>query len=229
MRNDNAKNCPVCGVKVKKSNLQGHLKRVHNINKNPETRVERSTNQYGKRAELRKELVMEKRRKQDILFVIFIIIFAVVGIGGYLFYSNMSNSNENSDNVADIEPEPVEDGYVITENNEVQIATSKIDDGKAHFYTYDTNGVQVRFFVLKSSDGVLRAAFDTCDTCYREKKGYRQEGDDMVCNNCGLKFASIRINEQKGGCNPAPLDRRVDSENLYININDIKAGSWYFE
>jgi uncharacterized membrane protein len=129
----------------------------------------------------------------------------------------------------DIGPEPVEDGYVITENNEVQIATSKIDDGKAHFYTYDSNGVQVRFFVLKSSDGVLRAAFDTCDTCYREKKGYRQEGDDMVCNNCGLKFASNRINEQKGGCNPAPLDRRVEGDNLYININDIKGGSWYFE
>ena len=29
----------------------------------------------------------------------------------------------------------------------------------------------------------------------------------MVCNNCGQKFSSDLINEIKGGCNPAPLER----------------------
>ena len=50
----------------------------------------------------------------------------------------------------------------------------------------------------------------------------------MVCNNCGLKFASVKINEQKGGCNPAPLDRTIDGSDVVIDIDDIEAGRWYF-
>jgi uncharacterized membrane protein len=51
----------------------------------------------------------------------------------------------------------------------------------------------------------------------------------MVCNNCGLKFDSNNINEVKGGCNPAPLGRQVDGDELVINIDDIENGRWYFE
>jgi hypothetical protein len=46
---------------------------------------------------------------------------------------------------------------------------------------------------MKSADGVIRAAYDACDVCYRERKGYHQEGDDMVCNNCGRHFPSTSI------------------------------------
>ncbi len=81
---------------------------------------------------------------------------------------------------------------------------------------------------MKSSDGVMRAAFDACDVCFREKKGYRQEGDVMVCNNCGQRFPSTKINVLKGGCNPAPLGRTVQGDSLVINASDIEQGGWYF-
>lgn len=42
-----------------------------------------------------------------------------------------------------------------------------------------------------------------------------------------MKFASNRINDVKGGCNPAPLKRRIDDKNLVIEMNDINANSWY--
>lgn len=100
-------------------------------------------------------------------------------------------------------------------------------DGQAHHYTY--HGTKpINFFILKSSDGVVRAAFDACDVCFREKKGYRQEGDNMVCNNCGQRFPSVRINEIKGGCNPAPLNRRIEGEYLVLEAADIEAGVNYF-
>jgi uncharacterized membrane protein len=86
----------------------------------------------------------------------------------------------------------------------------------------------VRYFVLKSSDGVLRAAFDACDVCWPENKGYFQRGDYMVCRNCGRKFASIKVNEVKGGCNPAPLERSVVGEKLVIQMKDIELGKRYF-
>jgi hypothetical protein len=113
------------------------------------------------------------------------------------------------------------------EAGEVKIPVSEVSDGKAHFYTYKGRR-DVNFFVLQSSDGIIRAAFDACDVCYRERKGYHQEGDLMVCNNCGQVFPSVKINVLKGGCNPAPLDRAVQGEFLVMKTTDIEAGGFYF-
>jgi len=109
----------------------------------------------------------------------------------------------------------------------VKIPISEVDDGHAHFYSYN-GSKKINFFVLKSSDGVIRAAFDACDVCYGAKKGYRQEGDVMVCNNCGQRFPSVKINEIKGGCNPAPLNRRVDGNYLILSPQDVETGAFYF-
>ncbi|MGE4497837.1 MAG: Fe-S-containing protein [Deferribacterales bacterium] len=114
------------------------------------------------------------------------------------------------------------------QNGVVKIALKDVNDGKAHYYYTKINGKDVKYFILKSSDGVIRAAFDACDVCYREKKGYSQQGDFMVCNNCGMKFHSMRINEVKGGCNPSPLTRTTDKEFVYLKTTDIASGAMYF-
>jgi uncharacterized membrane protein len=75
---------------------------------------------------------------------------------------------------------------------------------------------------------VVRAAFNACDVCFPAKKGYRQEGDEMVCNNCGSRFPANQINEVRGGCNPSPLDRAVDGDMLIIRVKDILRGLDYF-
>ena len=51
----------------------------------------------------------------------------------------------------------------------------------------------------------------------------------MVCRNCGRRFASVKVNEVKGGCNPAPLKREVLGENLVIQVKDILEGRQYFD
>lgn len=100
---------------------------------------------------------------------------------------------------------------------------------KAKFFDYTlTDNKQLRFFVLKSSDGVYRAALDACDTCYHAKKGYHQEGDDMICNNCGLHFHSAKINEVHGGCNPVGLPRMVEGDSLVIKASDLESRRQYF-
>jgi uncharacterized membrane protein len=122
------------------------------------------------------------------------------------------------------------DGFasVKSQGGEVRIDISQVDDGAAHYFNLATDKGEIKFFVVKSIDGMVRAAFDACDVCYKSKKGYRQEGDQMVCNNCNQRFRSDLINEVKGGCNPAPLARRIDKGQLVINERDILAGSWYF-
>ncbi len=110
----------------------------------------------------------------------------------------------------------------------VYIPIKDVNDGKAHYFkTKADDGQMVDFFLVKSGDGVVRAAIDSCDVCYRSGKGYIQDGDVMVCTNCGRRFATDRINEVKGGCNPAPLKRTVDGDNLVISMDDINANAWY--
>jgi uncharacterized membrane protein len=74
----------------------------------------------------------------------------------------------------------------------------------------------------------VRAAFNACDVCFASRKGYRQEGDEMVCNNCGNRFPSNQINEVRGGCNPSPLTRTLDGDTLVILVDDIAEGLRYF-
>ena len=103
-------------------------------------------------------------------------------------------------------------------------------DGKARHFTHKTeDGVTIRYFIIRSSDGVIRAAFDACDVCWPENKGYSQKIDFMVCKNCGKQFPSARINEVSGGCNPAPLQRKVENGNVIIQVSDILQGKRYFD
>ena len=51
----------------------------------------------------------------------------------------------------------------------------------------------------------------------------------MICRNCGRKFASVKVNEVKGGCNPAPLNRKVEDGKVVLQINDILSGKQYFD
>lgn len=117
---------------------------------------------------------------------------------------------------------------VEAENGIVTIPVEDVDDGEAHYYAFKKDGHEVKFFLIRSNDGVIRAAFDACDVCFREKKGYDQDGEFMVCNNCGMRFHSSRINEVKGGCNPSPLDRENDGTNIRIKESSIMSGRGYF-
>lgn len=113
----------------------------------------------------------------------------------------------------------------------VTFPVERFRDGKARHYQYKTNdGITIKYFIIKSSDGVIRAAFDACDVCWPAGKGYYQQGDFMVCRNCGRRFASVLVNEVKGGCNPAPLPRHVVDGRLVIKVKDIvEEGRKYFD
>jgi len=114
--------------------------------------------------------------------------------------------------------------------NDVTYPASQFSDGKAKYFTYKTpEGITIKYFIIKSPDGVIRAAFDACDVCWPEGKGYAQKGDFMVCRNCGKQFHTNRINEVSGGCNPAPLTRKLENGQVVIKPEDIVKGKRYFD
>lgn len=112
---------------------------------------------------------------------------------------------------------------------EVTYPVKSFQNGKAQFFQYKTDdGITIKYFVLKSSDGVIRAAFDACDVCWPEGKGYFQKDDTMVCRNCGRRFVSVKINVVTGGCNPGALNREVVGDQVVIKVKDILEGKRYF-
>jgi uncharacterized membrane protein len=117
-----------------------------------------------------------------------------------------------------------------TSEDRITYPVKKFDDGKAKHFQYKIpGGITVKYFILKSSDGVVRAAFDACDVCWPAGKGYYQDGDVMVCRNCGRRFQSVKVNEVKGGCNPAPLKREVVGDQLVVQLGDLVEGKQYFD
>jgi uncharacterized membrane protein len=44
-----------------------------------------------------------------------------------------------------------------------------------------------------------------------------------------MRFHSAKVNEVKGGCNPAPLERRVENGKLLIRVSDLNEGKAYFD
>lgn len=113
-------------------------------------------------------------------------------------------------------------------NGAATIPLAALADGKARHYQARVEGGTVRFFLVRDRAGGVRAAFDACDVCWRAGKGYRQEGDAMLCVNCGQAFPIARIGVEQGGCNPAPLAFFADGSAVTLKAADLAAGLRYF-
>ncbi len=111
----------------------------------------------------------------------------------------------------------------------VTIPVAKLADGKARFYKFEDGDKEITFFAVKAADGSYKTAFDACDSCYKSKKGYEQQGDKMNCNNCNQKFAINRLGPNaSGGCNPGYLPHQVNGGTISIKADDLKGGARYF-
>ncbi len=89
------------------------------------------------------------------------------------------------------------------------------------FYPYKADGTKMEVLAVKASDGTIRTAFNTCQVCYDSGRGYyKQEGDTLVCQNCGNVFAMDQVEKIKGGCNPVPiLDENKTEDGTNITIS----------
>ena len=173
--------------------------------------------------ETKKAIVLNssKTNKAPLIIAVVVAIAVAGGLGLFLFPGGSTPSPD----VAGSTP-----GAPVIDNGRLTYAVSLFADGKARHFKYADadSSTTIGYFILKSSDGVIRSAFDACDVCWRAGKGYYQEGDSMVCRNCGRRFESVKVNEVKGGCNPAPLERAIEGDQVVIRVEDIKKGASYF-
>ena len=114
---------------------------------------------------------------------------------------------------------------VILENGEIKLDSSIFDDNQARFYNIKMPlGKTIYFFVVKDKNGIYRAAANACAVCFKTYKGFRQEENEIVCNNCGNRYPIEKIATEKGGCNPGPINPNLEVRGgkIIIEQSDIE-------
>ena len=99
---------------------------------------------------------------------------------------------------------------------QVEIPVSDLVDSNLHFYTADANGTLLRFLVIRKGNGDYAVALDACQIC--GWSGYRQQGQNVICRNCGAAIYVPSIG-QAGGCNPVAVKARVDAGKISIDLS----------
>lgn len=154
---------------------------------------------------------------------------AVAVLAAWVLYSVFRGKSEGPMKMAPAPANSVS-AYMTAEkeNGEVKIPLAGLTDGKARFYTYTAGDKLVKFFALRKADGSIGVALDACNACYRAKKGYRQEGRNVICNNCGMAFRPEDVGIVTGGCNPIPVAHRVAGDVVTVKAADLEKGAKYF-
>lgn len=110
---------------------------------------------------------------------------------------------------------------LVLENGEIKLDSLIFNDNQARFYNVEMpNGKTIYFFVVKDKNGIYRAAANACAICFKTYKGFRQEGNEIVCNNCGNRYPIEKIATEKGGCNPGPINPNLEIKNGEIVIKE---------
>lgn len=154
-----------------------------------------------------------------ILTLIFILIFSL--------YACSSGKGNVQNNTSSSSPAPSN-----SPGADLVITTSEISD-TATFFPMDVDGTTLEVVAVKAQDGSIRTAFNTCQVCYDSGRGfYVQDGDFLVCQNCGNRFSMDQVEVQSGGCNPVPIfadDKIVSDDSITIPYSLLSKSRVIFE
>lgn len=116
---------------------------------------------------------------------------------------------------AEADAEEQTNSYITLEaeqDGNVLLNTDEITD-VATFANYDADGTTVQLLAVRDADDTVRIAFNTCQSCSPAPQAYFvQEEDSFVCQNCGNMFTTDQIGEERGGCNPMPVEEQTETE-----------------
>lgn len=111
------------------------------------------------------------------------------------------------------------------QDGQVKINVADLKPQEVRFYRFLNRGNQeVHFFVGRDGAGTVQVAFDANETCAKLKRGYRHDGEWVICKKCEKSFRLAEVNAGGGGCKPIPLEHRVEGGQLLIAEADVLKG-----
>lgn len=131
-------------------------------------------------------------------------------------YTVTSTPTESQPNISQpVQPQAVEfygtkGEILVLKNSQVEVSAKQITNQAQFFNTTLPSGKVVYYFIVKDQNGIYHAAANACQVCFGNRKGFSQEGQDIVCNNCGKRYPLEKIATEKGGCNPGPINPNIE-------------------
>ncbi len=136
--------------------------------------------------------------KRGLLMTCGLVLVIIVLLGSFLLPNQEDKKSKRS---------VQEDGDVVIQKDEI--------GEQASFFAYEADGIDLEVIAVKASDGTIRTAFNTCQICYASGRGhYVQEGEHLICQNCGNSFTMDDVEVAAGGCNPVPIfaENKIETE-----------------
>lgn len=105
-------------------------------------------------------------------------------------------------------------------SGEVRLPAARFADGDLHRFVARIDGHDVRFFGIEIREGEVVTAFDACLIC--GDRGYIREGSVLTCLHChsAIHPPSVGL---AGGCNPIPLESRVEGDEIVIAVAELES------
>ncbi|MDO5733696.1 MAG: Fe-S-containing protein [Eubacteriales bacterium] len=101
------------------------------------------------------------------------------------------------------------------------IPLEDVDDGHLHRFSYEFEGHDIRFIIVKKPQGsAYGVGLDACDIC--GVAGYYERNDDVICKRCDVVMNKATIGF-KGGCNPVPFNYDLKDGQIIIEKTVLEA------
>ena len=115
---------------------------------------------------------------------------------------------------------------VAAENGFVSVPIADVQDGHLHRYSYRTqNSTTVRFIIIRKGGNAYGVGLDACEIC--GPTGYIEREDQVVCKLCDVVMNKATIG-LPGGCNPIPLEYKVENGGVRISEENLEKAKKHF-
>ena len=105
----------------------------------------------------------------------------------------------------------------------------KLEPGQTRFFTYPTSSTeQSKLLVNRDEDGVLRAAFATCTTCYAFRRHHYLKEGKFICGQCQTPMTIGSPNERitpDKSCIAVPVPFTVENNKVVVRAQAITDGA----
>lgn len=118
---------------------------------------------------------------------------------------------------------------VIPEAGVIRLQRTVVDDGRVHFFTLVHDGRNVNFLIRTDGNGKLHTHLDACYSCFKYKRGFVVEAEDVVCIACRLKYpVEDEFWDFIGACAPIPIHNAVETDSVVIEARLLEQAARYF-
>lgn len=181
-----------------------------------------STNNNSKKYQSSKKRKNQKTLRRVVIAGVALIIIIAAAV---LFNRNRADADKGHYHVDAKGKKYYHDDAEMISDTDLTIVKSEVT-GDMKYYPYKSNNIEMEVLARKAEDGTVKYAFNTCLSCYSTGRGYfEQEGDHLVCQNCGRTFAFDNIGDKVGECYPIP----IPSDNVTENDDTIVISKTYLD